>query len=129
MNAILLILSGEREIDRMLTPFGLIPNIENIENKSEITIESEKKYDAKEGEGVPLSDNLEKIKYKFENNDREDTDEDEDEVIDEDEVEDSTPSIMKEYVDENIKKQEPIKPLGFYKRIYTDFWGGSKRSY
>jgi hypothetical protein len=66
-----------------------------------------------------LSDYLEKIKYNFEKSDRED----EDEVIDEDEVEDSTSGIMKEYADENIEKQEPIKPLGFFKRIYTDFLG------
>jgi hypothetical protein len=127
INSILLILSGGREIVRMLTPYGTIPN---IENESEITIESEKKYDAKEGEGSPTTDNLTQTKRNFEKDIRadidKDIDENEDEDIDEYELEDDTPVIIKEYAVANLEKHEPISPIGFFKRIYTDFWGGSK---
>jgi hypothetical protein len=137
INSILLILSGEREIDRMLTPYGVIPN---IEDESGITIKNEKKYDVKEEEGGRARDNLTQIKnsltqikHNFEKGDHEDIDEDEDEdedeIIDEVEVEDDAPVFIKKYADDNIERQEPINPFGIFKRIYTDFWGRSKNSY
>jgi hypothetical protein len=103
----------------MLTPYSTIPN---IENESDITIESGKQYDEKEGEGVLMTDNLTQTKHSFEKDFREEIDEDEDEDINEYKVKDNTPVIIKEYADVNLERHEPISPFVLFKRICTDFW-------
>ena len=105
-NSILFILNGGKEVARILTPYGVIPNIEEENN---ISAESERKYNVKKEEGGLGDINLELNKQNIEN-------EDSDEIYDtEDDTEQNVQHVLE-------KETQPVKFSDNFKKRWYPEW-------
>ena len=127
INSILFILNGGKEIDRIITPYGIIPN---LEDENDIGEENEVKYNVRKDEEEGLVDNnLTPIKQNIENDDSEETDEDDSEYTLVYDVEDDTEDDERQDTKRVIEQEtQPINLYEYFKKKLYKIWSDYGKS-